>query len=219
MHASHELKTPITILHAELETAITSGHLPPAQRELIESQLDELQRLAKIVDGLTLLTKADAGLVSLQLEPVRLDELVRDAVEDTRILAQDRHLTVTLGTCEETTVQGDRHRLRQLLLNLTDNAVKYSRPEGQVTLSLQRKDGVVELTVTNIGPGLPAELADRVFDRFFRGNSSRDTEHDGCGLGLSIAQWIVTAHNGTISFASKAEGPTTVRVLLPSPRS
>ena len=215
LHASHELKTPITILHAELETALTSPEISNSHRELLASQLDELQRLAKIVDGLTLLAKADAGQVSLQLEPVRLDELVRDALEDARMLAQDRNLKVSLPECEETTMRGDRHRLRQLLLNLTDNAVKYSQPEGEVTIALRRLKDTAELTVTNNGPGLAAEIASRVFDRFFRGDPSHPSAQDGCGLGLSISQWIVRAHRGAISFDSKSEGPTIVRVIFP----
>jgi signal transduction histidine kinase len=215
LHASHELKTPVTILHAELETALASPDLAPPHRELLESQLDELQRLAKIVDGLTLLTKADAGLISLQLEPVRLDELVRDAVEDARILAQDAKLSVALEGCEETLVRGDRHRLRQLLLNLTDNAVKYSQTPGQISLALRRKEGFAEITVSNTGPGLPPEVASRVFDRFFRGDASLQRSREGCGLGLSISQWIATAHGGKINFTTRSEGPTMVQVLLP----
>jgi signal transduction histidine kinase len=215
LHASHELKTPVTILHSELETALASPELSPATRSLMESQLDELQRLAKIVDGLTLLTKADAGLIILRPEPVRLDDLVRDALEDARILAQDRNLTVSLAECESVTLQADRHRLRQLLLNLTDNAVKYTEPGGAVILSLRLHAQQAELTVSNTSPGLPPEAAARVFDRFFRADSSRQDAQDGCGLGLSIAQWIVTAHVGSIRFDSPPAGPVTVHVRFP----
>ncbi len=217
LHASHELKTPVSILHSELETALASPDLPAAHRELLESQLDELQRLAKIVDGLTLLTKADAGLVALRFETVRLDALVRDAWEDARILAQDRSLQVTLAECGEITFEADRHRLRQLLLNLTDNAVKYANPGGSVLLALRRLPADIELVVTNSGPGLPPEAAARVFDRFYRGEASQETAREGCGLGLSIAQWIVTAHRGVISFVSPAGGPVTVTVRFPAP--
>ena len=131
LHASHELKTPLTVLCGETETALRDESLPPAERERAASQLDELRRLARIVDGLTLLAKADAGQVALKLEPVRLDELVRDNFADAQILAEPQGIQVELAACEEISVRGDRHRLRQLLLNLADNAVKYNQPQGR----------------------------------------------------------------------------------------
>ncbi len=219
LHASHELKTPLTILHGELETALRDESLPAAQREHFLSQLDEIQRLTKIVDGLSLLTKADAGEIALQREPVRLDELVRDAFEDAQILAEPQNLRVELAACDEIKITGDRHRLRQLLLNLTDNAIKYNKPRGNVTLTLRRAGDFAELTVANTGPGLAPELQGRVFERFFRGDGSHDSTVEGCGLGLSIAQWIVHAHGGTIQFASEPGRITTITVRLPLLRS
>ena len=127
LHASHELKTPLTVLCGETETALRDDSLPAAERERFVSQLDELQRLTRIVDGLTLLAKADAGQIALAFRPLRLDELVRDSFADAQILAQESGIGVELTTCEETTVRGDAHRLRQLLLNLADNAVKYNQ--------------------------------------------------------------------------------------------
>ena len=103
-----------------------------------------------------------------------------------------------LAACEEITVRGDRHRLRQLLLNLADNAVKYNQPQGQVTMSLRRAGDPAEFTIANTGAGIPPEILPRVFDRFFRGDPAHSQAVDGCGLGLSIAQWIVSAHNGSI---------------------
>jgi signal transduction histidine kinase len=215
LHASHELKTPLTILRGELETALHDPQATAAQKERLAGQIDEIERLAKIVDGLTLLTKADAGQIVLKSEPVRLDELVRECVGDTRILAQAQEIQVGLETCEEVTVAGDRHRLRQLLLALADNAVKYNQRQGRVNFSLQREGTCAVFKLANTGPGLPAELQARVFDRFFRGDASHDSAIDGCGLGLSIAQWIVTAHGGQIHFVSGLNAPTTVTVKLP----
>jgi signal transduction histidine kinase len=216
LHASHELKTPLTILRAELETALHDEQCSPAQRERLASQLDEIERLAKIVDGLTLLTKADAGQIALKLEPVRLDELVRESFADAKILAQPHHLDVRLDRCDETTVTGDRHRLRQLLLNLADNAVKYNQPAGSVSFSLQRAGASVLLEIANTGPGLATALQPRVFERFFRGDASHNQAIEGCGLGLSIARWIVTAHRGQIQFVSRPGELTTVAVRLPT---
>ncbi len=215
LHASHELKTPLTVMQGEIETAVREETLDPVERERLLSQLDEVSRLATIVDGLALLTKADAGLVVLTLAPVQLDELVREAVEDAQHLAQGHELQVTLTSCEPLSVQGDRHRLRQLLLNLADNAVKYNKPNGTVTVALRRAGRSAELAIANTGPGIPPEQRSRIFDRFFRGDASHGQTVEGCGLGLSIAQWIVRAHGGTIRIDSELGGVTTVTALLP----
>jgi signal transduction histidine kinase len=215
LHASHELKTPLTVMHGELETALQDRTLSTGQREHLESELDEVQRLAKIVDGLTLLTKADAGQINLACDPVRLDELVREACSDAQSLARPHDIQVRVAACEELTVTGDRHRLRQLLLNLTDNAVKYNARRGTVTLSLRRVGQSAELAVANTGPGIPAEMLARIFDPFFRGDASHSQAVEGCGLGLSIARWITTAHGGTIQITSEPTQLTTATVRLP----
>jgi heavy metal sensor kinase len=215
LHASHELKTPLTILCGEVETALRDESLSPAERERLASQLDELRRLARIVDGLTLLAKADAGQIALKLESVRLDELVRDNFADTQILAEPKQIQVELGECNEISIRGDRHRLRQLLLNLADNAVKYNQPEGRITMGLRRADSQAQFTVANTGPGISPESLPRIFDRFYRGDPAHSNGVDGCGLGLSIAKWIVSAHHGTINIESVPAKLTTVTVRLP----
>ena len=215
LHASHELKTPLTIMQGELETELMLKTSDPVERERLLSQLDEVRRLARIVDGLTLLTKADAGQIQLERKSVRLDELVRDAFDDAKILAQPHQVTVSLGACDPAMVQGDRDRLRQLLLNLSDNAIKYNRPDGTVRIELMEKNEHIELTMTNTSDGIPAGSLGRVFDRFFRCDASHNHDIEGCGLGLSIAQWIVIAHGGSIKLASTAGELTTVLVIFP----
>ena len=215
LHASHELKTPLTILRGELETALHEESAGAARLERLASQIDEIERLAKIVDGLTLLTKADAGQITLKCEPVRLDELVRESVADALQLAQAQAIEVRLDPCEASTVAGDRHRLRQLLLNLADNAVKYNQPGGKIHFSLRRDGPFAALQIANTGAGLAPESQSRVFDRFFRGEASHNQAIEGCGLGLSIAQWIVRAHRGEIQFASQPHAWTTVSLRLP----
>ena len=215
LHASHELKTPLTVMHGELETELSGENLSAPQRERLASQLDELQRLTKIVDALTLLTKADAGQIALKSEPLALDEIVRDVFADAQILARAAQLSVTLKACEPAQIRGDRHRLRQLLLNLTDNAVKYNRPGGTIEFSLLNAGANAELKISNTGAGIAPDVLPRVFERFYRGDAAHNATVDGCGLGLSIAQWIVAAHGGTIQLASLA-GQTTVAVSLPS---
>ncbi|MEI8291005.1 MAG: ATP-binding protein [Verrucomicrobiota bacterium] len=215
LHASHELKTPLTVLHGEIETELGATDTPPVRREKLASQLDEIQRLAKIVDGLTLLTKADAGQVALKLETVALDEIVRDALADTQILAKPANISVILLACEKISVQGDTHRLRQLLLNLADNAVKYNQPGGTVEFSLRREGSEAELQIANTGNGIPPEVLPRVFERFYRGEAAHNSATDGCGLGLSIVQWIANAHHGAVKLTSVPGKTTVVTVKLP----
>jgi signal transduction histidine kinase len=215
LHASHELKTPLTVLCGETETELRDESLTLAQRERAASQLEELRRLAAIVDSLTLLAKADAGLIKLALAPVRFDELVRDCFDDAQILAHTSGIRVELTNCDAATVNGDAHRLRQLLLNLADNAVKYNEPKGSISMALRCAGDFAELSISNTGLGVPPEILSRVFDRFFRGDPAHSATVEGCGLGLSIAQWIVSAHNGTIQMVSQPSKLTTVTVRLP----
>jgi signal transduction histidine kinase len=168
------------------------------------------------VDGLTLLTKADAGQVALNPETVQLDELVRDNFADAQILAEQQQIQVELVACEKISIRGDRHRLRQLLLNLSDNAVKYNQPRGKVTMGLWRAENFAEFKIENTGAGITAEKLPRAFDRFFRGDPAHENAIDGCGLGLSIAQWIVSAHGGKIQIESIPSKLTTVTVRLPA---
>ncbi len=216
LHASHELKTPLTVLHGELETELQNENLSAEQREHLVSKLDEVQRLTKIVDGLTLLTKADAGQISLNREKLSLDELVSDAVADAQILAKPFEVSVKLEKCEPASITGDRHRLRQMLLNLTDNAIKYNHPGGTVSITLgQTKEGA-EITIVNTGKGIPPEMVSHVFDPFFRGDQSHSNTVEGCGLGLSIVRWIVTAHGGSIKITSDVNKTTKAVVVLPA---
>ena len=215
LHASHELKTPLTILCGETEMVLRDDSLSATQREWASSQLEELRRLSRIVDALTLLTKADAGMIALSCTTVRLDQLLREGFADAEVLAEPHGIRVELAACDAMTVRGDADRLRQLLLNLTDNAVKYNQSQGWVMMALQRSRQMAELTITNSGPGIPAEALPRVFDRFFRGDASHGHAVEGCGLGLSIAQWIVSAHGGSIAIASQPGKSTTVTVRLP----
>jgi signal transduction histidine kinase len=216
LHTSHELKTPLTVMQLQVETLLDDGKsLAPDLKEWLECQLDEMRRLGKIVDALTLLAKAEAGQLKLEVKPVPLGELVRESYEDAQILAESRRIRVTLGQCEEATVAGDRHRLRQLLLNLTDNAIKYNRPDGQVTIEMRARGDVAEIKILNTGEGVPPEMRARVFERFVRGDEARSKAIEGSGLGLSICQWIVEAHQGTIKLASEPGKTTKVIVRLP----
>lgn len=215
LHASHELKTPLTVMRAQLETVLREGAPAGADQEKwILSQLDEVRRLTRIVDQLTLLAKADGGLIELERGPVRLAELLEASHEDCQNLARADSIRVSMSPPADLVVMGDRQRLRQLLLILVDNAVKYNRPGGSIGLSLAEVDSKAEICITNTGNGVEPGSLEKVFDRFARGENSQGRV-DGCGLGLTIAKWIVLAHGGTIQFSSPSTGVFSMCVRLP----
>ena len=216
LNASHELKTPLAIMRGEVETELRAAPPEPERRAWMESMLEEIDRLARVVDGLTFLAKVDAGQIPLKMEPVDLAELVRDAVGDARSLA-DPHDLIVSATIPDgpSMIRGDRHRLRQLLLNLADNAVKYNAVNGSVGISLVQEHESAVLIFTNPGPGIPADVADRVFERFFRAPSHHRHPTEGSGLGLNIARWIVKSHGGDISVRTGSDSLTRATVRLP----
>lgn len=215
LHASHELKTPLTIMHATLEQMLVEDVSPAQKKEKIASMLEEVQRLSTIVGQLAFLAKADAGLLATAREAVALHELVRDVAEESAVLGSAAAITVTTAEIDSVIVQGDRMRLRQLLLNLADNAMKHNRQGGSVHLSLRRQDGRALFIITNTGPALTPELSARVFDRFFRGDPAHNSTVEGSGLGLSIAKSIAEAHQGSIDYAVLPDRRTQVTVSLP----
>ncbi len=210
LHASHELKTPLTILAIQAEAALAEPALPPDQRALLDSQLEEVRRLAALVDALSLLAKADAGLPVIAREPLRLDEMLRLAVEDARLLAAKTGITIELARCDAAPLNGDRASLRQALLNLFDNAVKHNQPGGWVRVELRADAEDFTLSIENTGMRIPPELLPRIFDRFVRGPGASE----GSGLGLSIIKTIVEAHGGTIAAASRPDGGARFSIRL-----
>lgn len=205
LHANHELKTPLSILRADLGELVDEPDRSEADRQRFLSYIDEIERLTRIVNGLTLLTRADAQQIELERKPLDLDALVREAAENTTVLAEPRGVNVATGTIVPARVCGDRHRLRQLLLILCDNAVKYNRPDGEATFALTTLDNIAQVIVRNTGPGIPPEEQPHVFERFYRGSSAPSNDIEGCGLGLSIATWIAAAHDGSLKFFSAPE--------------
>ena len=211
LHASHELKTPLTILSAETELALGDPATTDAERQRLASQFEEIRRLADLVDALSLLAKADAGLSVIAREPLRLDEMVRVAVEDTRALARPDGITLELIRCDDASLKGDRAGLRQVLLNLLGNAVKHNQPDGWVRVELRAEADEFVLSIENTGTPLPPELLPRIFDRFVRGNGAAE----GSGLGLSITRTIVEAHGGTVTCSIRPDGVTQFLLRLP----
>lgn len=215
--ASHELQTPLTILQGELEVALRSPRSPAAYRDVILSALQEIERMTVLVEGLLLLARADAGMLRLDLKPMDAAQLLAEVYERTRILAQSRSISLDLEALEPRIVSADRERLRRVLLNLVDNAIKYTPAGGRVTLSLQQRAEGVCLLVRDTGIGLSEAEQEHVFQRFHRAGSARDHGAQGSGLGLCIARSIVEAHGGTLQVASRpGEGSTFTVCLAPA---
>jgi len=215
LHASHELKTPLTILHGTLEQMLAPNMVGELAREKVVSMIEEVQRLSGIVGQLSFLARADAGQMPLSFEILALDELVQDLAEETVVLASSRSINVSLGECAPCRLKGDRMRIRQLLLNLADNAVKHNLPGGRVVIRLACENGRALFEIENTGSLLQPDQQPRVFERFFRGDAAHGSGTDGSGLGLSIAQSIVHAHDGEITFSTLPGNKTRVTVSLP----
>ena len=181
LHASHELKTPLTLLRAEFEARL-GDPVAPECHACAEVRLTEVDRLARIVDSLTLLSRADVGMVAIERDLVVLPNLICECYDDALVLGEPQNISVTLGACELAVVLGDRNRLRQLLLNLADNAVKYNRPDGAIAMSLRNVDNVAEVVITNTGTGVPPDVQPLVFNRFVRGPEARARSVEGSGL-------------------------------------
>lgn len=217
LHASHELKTPLAIMRADFGELVDEPGRSEADRERFASHLDEIERLTRIVNGLTLLTRADAEQITLKREPVALEALVREALDNIRALAEPLQVTVAIESLQAAQVHGDRHRLRQLLLILCDNAVKYNRPGGEAILSLAANAITATVRVRNTGPEIVPDEQPHIFERFRRGSHAAAADIDGCGLGLSIALWIAQAHGGSLTFTSQPEKTEFVFTLPLSP--
>jgi heavy metal sensor kinase len=215
--ASHELRTPLTAIRTEAEVALARP-LPAADyQQLLGSILEECDRLARLTDQLLTLAREDASAARRVRDPVDLAALTQGVAETMRPLAESRGLRLDVEAGGPLPVSGDAARLRQVLYNVLDNAIKYT-PEGRVTVRLARRDHAVGITVQDTGIGIPAEHLPRVFDRFYRVDKARSREQGGTGLGLSIAQSIVAAHGGTIELSSTPGQGTTCVVTLPEDR-
>lgn len=213
--ASHELRTPLTVLKGETELALRRDRSPEDYRLVLESSLEEIDRMTRIVDELLFLARADLGEVKMESLPVRLDTIVEDIQRQATVLGQEPGIQVLLGTVEPVTVIGDELRLRELVLNLVDNAIKYSHPGGKVEITLTREGNEARLSVTDQGIGILPEAHARIFDRFYRTDSARAHTKKGTGLGLSICKWIAESHHGRLEFQSVVGEGSKFTVVLP----
>jgi heavy metal sensor kinase len=213
--ASHELRTPLTVLRGELESILQEPALAPEWRERLGSALEEVERLAGIVEGLFAISRLDAGEAAAEWVKLDLARLAAATADQMSLLAEDKNIQVTCAAAEPVWVEGDQARLKQVVVNLLDNAIKYTLQGGAVALSVSALDSKAVLEVADNGIGIPAEALPRVFDRFFRVDKARSRELGGAGLGLSIVKSICTAHHGRVEASSLPSQGTRFRVELP----
>ncbi|MFY8001144.1 MAG: sensor histidine kinase [Candidatus Kapaibacteriota bacterium] len=213
--ASHELRTPLAILMGELEVALHSKKTAHEYQETIASALEEVSRLSQVVKNLLELSRADAGQVPLDLKKFSLSALLDDMVEDAMILGEEKDIVVRSTIESEVMLEGDKVRLHQALLNIVDNAVKYTQSGGSITVALRVQDDEALVSVSDSGYGIPEEDIPYIFDRFYRVDKSRSTNISGHGLGLSIVKWVVEAHKGRIKVASNVGKGTIFFLWLP----
>jgi signal transduction histidine kinase len=213
--ASHELKTPLALMRAEVETALETPGLAAGPRELLSNLIEQCTQLSQIVDGLLFLSRADDRSLAIERKPVDLVALVHDLAEDAEILAEPSKLELRSELPAELVVSGDRLLLARAVMNLIDNGIKYNEPGGSVILFASVNGKNASLRVRNTGPGLTLEQRERVFDRFYRSDPSHQKETAGHGLGLSIAREIARAHGGDVHLVHSDSSWTEFSIVLP----
>ena len=213
--ASHELRTPLTILRGELESLVQRRAGPEELRESVASALEEVDRLTRIVESLLALSRLEAGEARMERVRVDLSELAATTVEQMRLLAEDKQLSVQCEVNESVQVEGDRSRLKQVVVNLLDNAIKYTPEGGSVRVGVKTSEGSALIEVEDSGVGIPPDALPHIFERFYRVDKARSRQMGGSGLGLSIVKSICAAHGGTIEAGGTNGRGTCFRVALP----
>jgi signal transduction histidine kinase len=215
--ASHELKTPLTVIQGEVEVALRTETTIEGFKEVLVSALEEIGRMNNIVTNLLDLAKADVDGLSATKEPVRFDNVVMDSYELLEKVAADKGLKIDILKNDQVTVMGDSLRLGQLVFNLLDNAIKYTEgDEGNINISLTLEEGHAKLVVKDSGIGIPPQEIAHIFDRFYMVDKARSREAGGTGLGLNICKVIVDSINGTITAKSEPGRGSEFIVLLPA---
>ncbi len=210
---SHELRSPLTAVRGNLDLLKRGAADDPTERaQMIEAMDSETARMSRLVSDLLLLARQDAG-IPIARHPVELDTLLLEIYRQAQITA--RGIKVTLGAEDQAIIVGDRDRLKQVLLNLVDNALKYTPQGGEVTLSLTKDDAWVKISVRDTGIGIAPDDIPNLFDRFYRVDKARSRDAGGTGLGLAIAKSVVDAHNGKITVESELGKGSTFTVWLP----
>lgn len=213
--ASHELRTPLTALRSVGEVGLSEGRTPDEYRDIIGSMLEEAGRLSRLVDGLLVLSRADSGHVALRGELCDVGEIVRDVAGQLVVLAEEKGQRLRVEAVNGARASLDRLVFRQAVINLVDNAIKYSPAGTEIVASVRREGSDVVIDVADEGPGIAAEHRDHIFERFYRADHARSQEIGGSGLGLSIARWAVEAHGGRLTLQPDPPCGSCFRITLP----
>jgi heavy metal sensor kinase len=215
--ASHELRTPLTAMRSVGEVALQNPVDAATYRDVIGSMLEEVDRLTRLVDSLLILTRADSGKIQPVLEMLDLGALAGHVIDQLRVLADEKQQELGLRAPIRVHAKGDAALIRQALMNLIHNAIKYTPSGGTITVDVSATGGRAMIEVRDTGPGIAAAHRGRIFDRFYRVDASRSREDGGVGLGLAIARWAVEANGGQIELASEVTDGSLFRVILPTP--
>ncbi len=213
--ASHELRTPLTIMRTELESIVQEPGLAENIRERIGSVLEETEHMSHMAEGLFAISRLDAGEAKMQHERLDLAELVSSTAEQMQLLADEKKMAIDIDANTVVTVEGDQTRLKQVVVNLLDNAIKYTPRGGSVSIQVFSFGTKATLEIQDNGEGIPQDALPHVFDRFYRADKVRSREAGGAGLGLSIVRSIVLAHGGTVELQSTEGKGATCKVELP----
>lgn len=214
--ASHELRTPLTAIRSVGEVALQDSKNAAEYRDVIGSMLEDVDRLTRLVESLLSLSRADANHIRLDRVGISLFAVAEEAVAMLEVLAEEKHQTIDVQGERDVAVFADHLILRQAIVNLLDNAIKYSPAESSILFRVHRGEGnTAILDVIDQGPGIPVEHQPYVFDRFYRVDKARTREWGGTGLGLSITRWAVEAHRGEITLTSEEGRGTIFHVWLP----
>jgi heavy metal sensor kinase len=213
--ASHELRTPLTVLRGELENLTQDPRLAAAAHDTLGSMLEEVERLTHIVEGLVALSRLDAGDAKIEWVQFDLAELAATTADQMNLLAEDKGISVQCNSNQGVLVEGDRARLKQVVVNLLDNAIKYTSSGGSIHLNVTRQNGHAILDVTDTGIGIPPDAVPHVFERFFRVDKARSRDEGGAGLGLSIVKSICTAHGAEVQVESAVGKGSRFCIQLP----
>jgi len=214
--ASHELRTPLAILRGETDVALEQPRSPDVYRQSLELIKDEAERLSRIVEDLFILARQPLDLPAIIKESVDLNETVKDCVRAAKVLAVRKNLELRLTEAPRLILTGDEHLLKRMVLNLLDNAVKYTPAGGEIRVELSGRNGHAQVVVRDTGVGISEKDQLHVFDRFYRVDKARSRTLGGAGLGLSIVHWIVEAHGGTVTVESSPGEGSTFTVKLPT---
>src|SRR5215468_3882093 len=213
--AAHEIRTPLAIIRGELENALQSRELTGELRETVGSALEEVESLSRIVEQLLEMSRLEAGETLVERTRFDFAEMTKTTVDQMRLLAEEKNVRLRFEGAKAADIEGDPLRLKQIVVNLVDNAIKYTPSGGSVSVATFPENGKVVLEVADTGIGIPSEAAPQIFDRFFRADKARSRQLGGTGLGLAIVKSICTAYNGTVAVKSGEGAGAVFRVELP----